>query len=87
MNIRKHKGTRHTDFYLFIVYLTTPYVAQNITPSSKLIPDNDLEEVQKEAVVTPFAVPSQNFPAISEENNENPNSKSRSHSLPNTKQQ
>jgi hypothetical protein len=56
MNIQKHNGTRHADFYLFIylftVYLTTPSVAQDITPSSKLIPDNDLEEVQKEAVVT-----------------------------------
>ena len=59
--------------YLFTAYLTTPSVAQNITPSTKLIPDNDLEEVQKEAVVTPFVVPSQNFRTMSEENNENQN--------------
>jgi len=47
--------------YLFTVYLTTPSVAQNTTPSSKLIPDNDLEEVQRQAVVTPFVVQSQKF--------------------------
>jgi hypothetical protein len=47
--------------------LPTPSVAQNITSSSKLIPDSDLEEVQKEADVTPFVVTSQNFPATSEE--------------------
>jgi hypothetical protein len=71
---------KETNFYLFVylftVYLTTASIAQNITPSSKLIPDTDLEEVQKDAVLTPVVVLSLNFPAMSDENDETPNSNS-----------
>ena len=90
MNIQKHNGTRHTNFYLFIYLLiyslfNDAFCSSEYNPSSKLIPDNYLDKAQKEAVVTSFVVLSQNFAAMSEVNNENPNSKSRSYYLPNTK--
>ena len=74
--------------YLFIYCLfNDTFCSSEYNPKQYLIPDNDFEKVNKEAVVAPFVVRSQNFPAMSEENNENPNWNSWPDYLPNTKQQ
>ena len=86
--IYRNTTEQDTEFYLFIYCLfNDTFCSSEYNPKQYLIPDNDFEKVNKEAVVAPFVVRSQNFPAMSEENNENPNWNSWPDYLPNTKQQ
>jgi hypothetical protein len=67
----KQAGAVKEVIYLFLVYLTTLSVSEYMASNERLIVNNELEMMWKEAVVAFFKLLSWNLPGGTEVNHEN----------------